>query len=811
MYTFDELHHLEHLLEKCVTKYLTPILPDIVVNITIGEMPNRATLKLLDDFVPPFNMPTIYDTYRLQGRDVVVHCMNMPEEVALLALDEGTFSYPRFILKSLFDLLDRGYCTTFEQFAERIKAITARQLAVMMHGSSIQFAEQLFSILQSAQHDNAVEQVYLFDLLDSISIMDYEGMPTLSKMLFIRSEHIQHVTFHISFQKPFPLASIRQVRKILEIAQQPLYVIADHQKIYGIGEFHRPPTHVLDECFFITFIGRNTYKMTKLHQPRNANKIQEVLIYLSSHKKMSLQPSNYRRDELAYAIHTTFHKYFAQDGRHYQHKIDALAKTIEYATKQRLGTMVVLASPKLAKRETRRLAKAQQAMLVDPIPLASSSLPTDKLIEQLTSIDGAIFIDTENTCHSIGVILDGVVTSKTEGRSDRGARYNAAIKYFSRNTIAQSCLIAIVSEDGMVDLLFPKTSKDVKHYLAQIHIAFSRQHYEEVIYSTTQLLGQYAHYYPLYLYRGIASYYLKNYKEAKRDLLKAASFQQNEAIIFYWLGIVKRTLQEYDAAIKQFSVALSIEHHEIFYLERALTYIEAQKFDAALFNLQQAEKVNAQTPLLHYYFGYYYEQQQLTEQAITCYERAIAHDDTQPSFHIARGRMYVKEQQYLQAMKEISTALRLQPLDEALYKRVGQILTIAGFETYFHNYLQDSKHYALYIVAGYRDLQLEKYKSALQYFEYALPTIRKTSFVYEWAADCAVMLHDYQYAYELYSIALRINEHDVHVLQKRAELLIHFAKIDAALLDFKTASMYTNHKDTKVAIAERLKLPPFLT
>lgn len=806
MYTFEELHRLEDLLQRCVTKYLKPILPDVVVHITIGDMPNRANLKVLDEFTPPFHVPLIYDTYRVQGETIVIHCMNVPEEVALLALDNGIYSYPRFILKSLFGQLNRGRCQNFEQFVERIESIAKRPLAVMLHGSSVQFAEQIFETLQFEKTDDQFDQVYLFDLLDSISTMDYEGAATLAKILFIHTEHLTHINFHVKLQTPFPLSATRQVRKMLEIAKNKLFVIADNQYIYGIGELKHVCPQLINECFFINFVGRNTYKATKLYMPKNDTKTQELLIFLSSHKKMSLQPSNYRKDELEYAIHTTFHQYFAQDGRHYQHKIDALSQTIEYATHQRLGTMVVVAPPLLAKREVRRLSKAHQALVIEPIAIEKSALPGKLLIEQLTNIDGAIYVDAENTCHAIGVILDGVVTSKTAGKSERGARYNAAVKYFSRSAIEKQCLIAIISEDGMIDLLFPQNGKDVKQYLSNIHVAFSRQHYEEVIYATSQLLMQYAHYYPFYLYRGIASYYLGYYAEAKMDLVKASTFQQNEAIIFYWLGVVKRTVGDYEPALKHFTIALSLEpHNETFYLERALTYIALENFEAAHHNLDEAQSLNELNPLLHYYRGYLYEQQQRTYKALSYYEKAITSDHKQPAFHLARGRMYVKMNKYYTAMQEINKALRLQPLDKALYRRVGQLLTMEGFENYFHEHLQDSKHYALYIVAGYRDMQRGRFDSALNYFEYALPMIRKTSFVYEWTGDCYYELNDLKNAYHLYSTALRINEHDVTVLQKRAQVSLALGEVNRATHDLETAFAYTNHKQTKTSITQFLE------
>ncbi|MBS7345318.1 MAG: diadenylate cyclase [Caryophanon sp.] len=810
MYTFEQLHKLEKLLECCVTKYMQAVLPDVVIHITLGEMPNRSQLKVIDAFTPPFHVPLIYDTYRLQGETAVVYCMNIPEEVALLALDDGVYSYPRFILQNIFEQLDRGRCQSFEQFVERIESVTNRPLAVMMHSASVQFAEQLFATLQP-QQGTSFDQVYLFDILDSISTMDYEGVPTFSKILFIHKDYIHCVKFHVRFEQAFSLSSFRQVRKILEVAKSNLFVIADHETIYGIGELHSSCTDALTHCFFISFIGRNTYKATKLYKKKHDATIQEVLIYFSSHKNMTLQSLNYEKDELDYAIHTTFHHYFAEQGRHYQQKIEALSKTIAHATKQKLGTMIVIAPPTLTKREVKRLARAQQAIRIEPIPLAKSELSNEQLIAHLTSIDGAIYIDAENTCHAIGVILDGVVTSQTEGRSDRGARYNAAVKYFSRKAIAKNCLIAIISEDGMIDLLFPQTAENVRTYFTKIYVAFSQQHYEEVVFATSQLLEHYAHYYPFYLYRGIASYYLGHYDVAKKDLLKASSFQQNEPMIYYWLGVVKRTLGEYESALKKFSLAIALKEQEsIFYLEKALTYTYMNNMTSATHHLQKAARINDANPLLYYYNGYLYETQHAYDEALQCYMEAIALDALQPSFHLACARIYIQKQQFAEAMDEIIQALRLQPLDETLYRRVERMLKMPEFDSYFHAHLQNSKHYALYIVAGFRDLKRGLPETALAYFEYAQNVIRKTSFVYEWIGDCCWELNDLKKAYHVYSTALLIHSHDVKVLLKRANVAIALGEYTLAKKDLETAYAYTNEPTIRAQITQKFHDEPFL-
>lgn len=67
----------------------------------------------------------------------------------------------------------------------------------------------------------------------------------------------------------------------------------------------------------------------------------------------------------------------------------------------------------------------------------------------MTNIDGAVLVSPDARCYAVGVILDGRATGI--GDSSRGARYNSAVRY--REAVGDDCLVIIVSEDGMINLL----------------------------------------------------------------------------------------------------------------------------------------------------------------------------------------------------------------------------------------------------------------------------------------------------------------------------------------------------------------------
>lgn len=53
--------------------------------------------------------------------------------------------------------------------------------------------------------------------------------------------------------------------------------------------------------------------------------------------------------------------------------------------------------------------------------------PAPEVLEQVTTIDGALLVDPVGTCHAIGVILDGRATER--GTRTGGSRFNSAVPY----------------------------------------------------------------------------------------------------------------------------------------------------------------------------------------------------------------------------------------------------------------------------------------------------------------------------------------------------------------------------------------------
>lgn len=138
---------------------------------------------------------------------------------------------------------------------------------------------------------------------------------------------------------------------------------------------------------------------------------------------------------------------------------ETIAKNITTLLKKvdaKKGTSLVFSSPKAIKEERKRLAidnhRGVPFLSGTSYPLLKNKTVHEDLLNQLSSIDGALLVDTKCRCHAFGVILDGEAVG---GSPNRGARYNSMlsyIKFVSEKYPEDRFLCAVFSEDGMVNI-----------------------------------------------------------------------------------------------------------------------------------------------------------------------------------------------------------------------------------------------------------------------------------------------------------------------------------------------------------------------
>ncbi len=278
----------------------------------------------------------------------------------------------------------------------------------------------------------------LFDTLNIISSLRYEGEEGLGDLIIAEKDH-SNVTLSVELLKPIELSQSRKVRKILQMAEESTCIISDGYQVFGLGMFVGRYHTNSESLFIIHFLDHYHWVITHQGQP-----LMRCRYGLPGLVKEGID-------------HALFHDICSRLFNVSKSQINLLYKIASGVTQQKHGALLVISSS--ADKEAQRLQG--QSFSIKPVEL------NDQNVIPFTSIDGAVLVDTNGFCHAIGVILDGLATNK--GDAARGSRYNSAVRYNEFTKSTNPCLIVVVSEDGMVDLI-PHLKRRIHHNKIDNHI-----------------------------------------------------------------------------------------------------------------------------------------------------------------------------------------------------------------------------------------------------------------------------------------------------------------------------------------------------
>jgi hypothetical protein len=262
----------------------------------------------------------------------------------------------------------------------------------------------------------------VFELINYLASQTYEGNILLGKLLFAGENH-SNINISIRFLDPINFNEKRKIRKVLEMSKGSLFLYSDGSKILGFCELKGKYNPSEQDLFTINFTG--LYKWELNHDNRTLMVVENTIPNLPEPKlditkfRLSLSEIFSNIDDLRY------------------HKI---VEIVESAIEEKLGALIVISEN--PEDEVARLKN--QSIAVEPFDLDR------KKIKSIISIDGAIFINLDCVCYGLGVILDGMAIDK--GTSERGSRYNSALRYIESNK--KKFFAIIISEDGMIDFSF---------------------------------------------------------------------------------------------------------------------------------------------------------------------------------------------------------------------------------------------------------------------------------------------------------------------------------------------------------------------
>ncbi len=262
----------------------------------------------------------------------------------------------------------------------------------------------------------------LFETLNLISSLFYEGVHSLGKMIISNPEHAS-IVFSLEFQDPVPISKTRWVRKVLEMSSDKFSLIADNEFIYGLGSLTADYDFSDQNIFIVEFLDHYYWQIS----------CGEITLLQSHYNEPHLYAGT-GQEELLFDNLNRLYPYTTHTEK------QNILKLVLTLTNLNRGSMLVIAED--AESEVKRLAKLGTP--IKPILL------TPDLLEQVSGIDGTVIIDPKGICFGIGIILDG--DAMPECTPSRGSRYNSGVRYVYP-TENKKRLAVIVSDDKTIDIV----------------------------------------------------------------------------------------------------------------------------------------------------------------------------------------------------------------------------------------------------------------------------------------------------------------------------------------------------------------------
>ena len=291
----------------------------------------------------------------------------------------------------------------------------------------------------SVKGDNIAESYGLFDSLNTISSLKYESSDACGKMIIARRNHV-NIRVEIEFKQGYSIRRPRLIRKLLELTNDDLCLLCDAAYVYGIGREIGEYNPTNEDLFQINIPGH--YQWELIHDRKKLLQSKYGMPYLPK-AVFSQEEFNSRTSRIFKDLS--------------EKKLSELYHCINTLVLEHKGGILVISDH--AKDEAERLKN--QSISIVPIALTPDN------IRKLSSIDGAILVDADCICYSIGTILDGIANDN--GNSERGSRYNSSVRYCDyRRSLNEKVVVVVISEDGMVDII-PKLRPVLKReYIAQL-------------------------------------------------------------------------------------------------------------------------------------------------------------------------------------------------------------------------------------------------------------------------------------------------------------------------------------------------------
>ena len=249
--------------------------------------------------------------------------------------------------------------------------------------------------------------------LNEIASLTYERAGARGNLTITSHENLEK-WLTVVFKNPVHIRESRAMRKVLQLSDGTMSVLADPTSAYGLGTSRTAPDVVQ-----VSITGHARWEASV-----NGDKFVRV-----AYGKATIpnQPIEFAElEDIAERI--------IGDAN-----TKLIWEIIQAAQENGQGTTLVVSADPQA--EATRLSS--EGMVIEPDYLKPEE------VVRLGSVDGAVIIGPDGRCYAFGIILDGVVNEG--GDRSRGARFNSAVRY--QNMATAGSMIIVISDDGTIDLL----------------------------------------------------------------------------------------------------------------------------------------------------------------------------------------------------------------------------------------------------------------------------------------------------------------------------------------------------------------------
>ncbi|MED2836788.1 tetratricopeptide repeat protein [Bacillus wiedmannii] len=696
------------------------------------------------------------------------------------------YSFLKFLMDGIFNLLNK----------RKYNVLDGQNRKDYIAAQGREFMNLIFShISDGTQEEQKIKKLNnFFDEFNYISTLSYEGASVVANLLLTTENGInEYIDFYIKLKAPIYLNQHRKIRKLLEMSADDVFLIADHEKIYGLGQRNHNINQVV---FIVEFIGEFEYKIKVIPSGEftGSEREKKCTVLYVKYGTPNLKESNFSINQLKDRIEKTF--YGTEEGE--VNEIDSVVTMIEYAIKQRSGTTVVITTPDVAESEIEQLG--YQGITIDKRNLVDNlGGETKKIIDCVTCIDGAVYLDYKGDCYAIGIILDGIA-EKDQGDSARGARYNSAIRYANKENLKNKCLIVVISEDGMIDII-PDTKKEEENinrlenelivlrnkgefqkalqvinkmkdidnrnprlYFNEAEIYIKLQRHEDAIDKYSEAIKLDNEYGEAYIWRGYVYNKLGKYRSAVEDYNRAIELDEVYAVVYNNRGYAYQKLERYEEALVDYAKAIELdEEYVIVYENRGGLYIEIEGYENAIKDYTRVIELDKEYAIPYNDRGYAYEKLERYEEALVDYAKAIELNGEYAIPYNNRGYVYQKLGKYEEALEEYIKAIELNGKYAIAYKnRGGLYIKRSEYEKALEDYnraIELGEEYAIvYNNRGYAYQRLEKYEEALEDYTKAIDLDRKYVIAYKNRGNVYKKLGEYEEALKDYKQVVELDD-----------------------------------------------------